>query len=256
MSMNKEILDKLEIFLKAYSDIYGDTMFVDNERISKLKNQLPEFRIIKTVPREKPKVIHKDQSPSPEKPDSPLWNYMREIQNCTRCPLHKSRTKFVFGDGNEHADIMFIGEAPGADEDRTGIPFVGRAGQLLNKLLAHIKLRREDVFIANILKSRPPNNRDPQPDEVAACIPYLHKQIELIQPKLIVALGRIAAQNLLSTTSSLKQMRGRVWQYQGVDMVVTYHPAAILRNANFMEASLEDFRFIQQRYHKIVEQQN
>ena len=140
---------------------------------------------------------------------------------------------------------MFIGEAPGADEDAQGEPFVGRAGQLLNKILEAIAMRREDVYIANILKCRPPNNRTPQPDEVEQCIPYLRKQIELIRPVLIVCLGLTAVQNLLGTTESLGRLRGRVLTFEGIPMMVTYHPAALLRNPNWKRPAWEDFQAVQ-----------
>lgn len=153
------------------------------------------------------------------------------IQSCTRCALTKTRTRAVPGVGDIHADWLFIGEAPGANEDRLGEPFVGDAGQLLDAMMAAIGLRRGDnVFIANVLKSRPPGNRDPQPEEIAACRPYLERQIELIQPKLIVALGRFAAQNLLSTDTPIGILRGQVHRYRGLPLVVTYHPAYLLRN--------------------------
>lgn len=245
-------MKKLRDYLAYYRDVYGETFIADSRRVAEKSRELPPLTVAPPKPFPvKQKRTMSTKSPEfsiDEKPHTPLWDFMREIQNCQKCELGRSRTKFVFGDGNEHADIMFIGEAPGAEEDRTGIPFVGRAGKLLNKLLAHIHLKREDVFIANILKCRPPNNRDPQPAEVEACIPYLYRQIEMIQPKVIVALGRVAAQNLLETASSLKQMRGRLWQYRGVDMVVTYHPAAILRNGGLLNAALEDFKFISERY--------
>lgn len=237
----------LKNFLEQYREIYGDSLFVRNSRIEQLVEELPAIQVVSSVPGKTADSPPLKSGPS-EKRDSVLWNFMREIKDCQKCPLWKTRTNFVFGDGNDNADIMFVGEAPGAEEDRQGIPFVGRAGQLLNKLLAKIKMKREDVFIANILKSRPPNNRDPQPNEVEACIPYLHKQIDIIQPKLLVALGRVAAQNLLNNNSSLKQMRGRLWQYKGVDMVVTYHPAAILRNAGLLNAAIDDFNFISETY--------
>jgi uracil-DNA glycosylase family 4 len=252
--LSKEDIEKIANFLQQYRVLYGDTILVDQERIDDLMKEIPEIEL---ASREKPMPtdVVKLKKEQKEKPDSELWNFMREIKDCTKCPLGKTRTTFVFGDGNENADILFIGEAPGAEEDRTGIPFVGRAGQLLNKLLTNIKIKREDVFIANILKCRPPGNRDPQPDEVEKCIPYLQKQIQMIQPKIIVALGRIAAQNLLNTTNSLKQMRSRLWQYQGVDMIVTYHTAAILRNAGLLNSSIEDFKYISQIYHEKLKQQ-
>jgi DNA polymerase len=153
------------------------------------------------------------------------------IHACTRCDLAKSRTQAVPGVGDPHAEWLFIGEAPGANEDRLGEPFVGDAGKLLDAILAAIGLSRGDnVFIANVLKSRPPANRDPKPEEVTACRPYLERQIELIQPKLIVALGRFAAQSLLATDTPIGKLRGQVHHYRGVPLVVTYHPAYLLRN--------------------------
>ncbi len=166
----------------------------------------------------------------------------RTIKECRRCKLWKERTNFVFGDGDPHAEIMFIGEAPGRDEDLQGIPFVGRAGKLLNKMLEEIGVKREDVYIANILKSRPPGNRDPEPDEVEACEPYLHMQIKLIKPKLICSLGRIAAQTLLRTKMTLGEMRGRWFDYQGTKLMVTYHPAAVLRAMDNYAKSMEDLK--------------
>jgi uracil-DNA glycosylase family 4 len=164
------------------------------------------------------------------------------IRGCLKCALGKSRTNFVFGDGSPEADIMFVGEAPGADEDRQGVPFVGRAGQLLNKILEAMELRRQDVYIANILKCRPPNNRDPQPDEALTCEPYLHKQIRLIKPKIICCLGRIAAQRLLQTNMSLSQMRERWFDYHGTLLMVTYHPAALLRSNQYKRPLWDDMQ--------------
>lgn len=153
------------------------------------------------------------------------------VRACSLCPLHATRTQAVFGVGNRRAEWMVIGEAPGADEDRQGEPFVGRAGQLLNSMLKAIGLAREQVFIANILKSRPPNNRDPRPDEVRACLPYLFRQIELVDPVLILCVGRIAAQTLLETDTPIGKLRGRLHRIaSNRPMVVTYHPAYLLRS--------------------------
>lgn len=151
------------------------------------------------------------------------------VAACAKCGLEKTRTQTVFGVGNRSARWLFVGEAPGADEDRQGEPFVGRAGQLLNAMLFAIGLKREEVYIANILKCRPPNNRDPQPNEIAHCEPYLIRQIELIRPKLIVALGRHAAHSLLKTEVPLARLRGQRLSYHGTPLVVTYHPAYLLR---------------------------
>jgi len=152
------------------------------------------------------------------------------VRTCTKCSLHATRTQTVFGVGNRSARWMFIGEAPGADEDRQGEPFVGRAGQLLNAMLFAMGLKREEVYIANVLKCRPPGNRDPQPQEVAQCEPYLRRQIEFIRPALIVALGRHAAHSLLKTEVPLARLRGQRLSYHGTPLIVTYHPAYLLRN--------------------------
>ncbi len=249
-----EILKKIANFLREYQDIYGEEIFVDEKKILQQADQF-STTVADSEEMNEEMIVDEKIFKLEDQPDTPLWNFMRQIKDCTKCPLGHTRTKFVFGDGSEKAEIMFIGEAPGADEDRTGIPFVGKAGQLLNKLLAHIKINREDVFIANILKCRPPNNRDPQPAEVKECLPYLLKQIELIRPKVIVSLGRIAAQNLLNTTAALKQLRERLWQYQGVTMIVTYHPAAILRNMGLLNQAIEDFKFINKTYQEIRQRQ-
>jgi uracil-DNA glycosylase family 4 len=172
----------------------------------------------------------------------PGWAELeRAVKTCTLCPLHKTRTQGVFGVGNRAAQWMVIGEAPGADEDRQGEPFVGRAGQLLNSMLKAIGLPREHVFIANILKSRPPNNRDPKPEEVQACIPYLFRQIELVNPKLILCVGRIAAQTLLETDTPIGKLRGQLHRIAGNrPMVVTYHPAYLLRSPGEKRKSWAD----------------
>jgi len=161
------------------------------------------------------------------------WEVLRQtIANCTACGLHQTRTQTVFGVGNFNAELMLIGEAPGFYEDKQGEPFVGRAGQLLNAMLQAVGLNREEVFIANILKCRPPNNRDPAPEEVRHCTSFLEKQIALIQPKLLLALGRIAAHYLLNTKTSLSQLRGKHYTFGGLKtpLIVTYHPAYLLRN--------------------------
>ena len=162
----------------------------------------------------------------------PGWIELKQaVPACTACGLHKGRAQTVFGVGDESADWLLVGEAPGAEEDRLGEPFVGQAGRLLDSMLAAIELRRGDnVYIANVLKCRPPGNRNPEPDEVAKCTPFLLKQIGLIRPKLIVAMGRFAAQTLLNTDATIASLRGRLHDYAGVPLVVTYHPAYLLRN--------------------------
>lgn len=180
-----------------------------------------------------------------------LKNFYMEIKGCMKCALGSTRNNFVFGDGNPDADIMVIGEAPGADEDETGHPFVGRAGQLLTAILKAVNFQRKDVFICNILKCRPPQNRKPLPDEVAKCSPYLHRQIEIIQPKIILALGATAANTLLENQSALGDMRGKVHQYRGVPLIVTFHPAALLRNPNWKAHTWQDIQTVRKMYDEL-----
>jgi DNA polymerase len=162
------------------------------------------------------------------------------VGKCTRCPLYATATNPVPGEGSPQARLVCVGEAPGASEDETGRPFVGAAGQLLTKILAAIDLRRDDVFICNVLKHRPPGNRNPRPEEVDACKPYLIRQLELIRPKVIVAFGTFAAQTLLETKLAIGKLRGQVHRYHGVPLVVTYHPAALLRNPAWKRPTWED----------------
>ncbi len=170
------------------------------------------------------------------------WAQLKEaVRTCTACELYKTRTQGVVGVGDEKAEWLIIGEAPGADEDAQGEPFVGQAGRLLDAMLAAIGLKRgENVYIANVLKSRPPGNRNPAPEEVVACMPYLERQIQLIQPKIILALGRFAVQSLLNTDEAIGRLRGRVHRYQGIPLIVTYHPAYLLRNLPDKEKAWED----------------
>jgi DNA polymerase len=162
------------------------------------------------------------------------------VADCTRCPLYATAKNPVPGVGDPDADFMIVGEAPGANEDDQGVPFVGQAGQLLTKIIGAIGLSRDDVFIANVLKHRPPGNRNPLPEEVTACSPYLVRQIELIRPKVILALGTFAAQTLLDTRLTIGKLRGQVHRYYGVPLVVTYHPAALLRNPSWKRPTWED----------------
>ena len=199
--------------------------------------------------------IQADTRPSikSEKPlDGALltWDTLRDAVNtCTRCKLHATRTQSVFGVGDQHADWLIVGEAPGAEEDAQGEPFVGQAGRLLDAMLAAIGLRRGDnVYIANVLKSHPPGNRNPEPDEVAACMPYLLQQIELLQPKIILAMGRFAAQNLLASKDAIANLRGRVHRFQGVPLIVTYHPAYLLRTLTDKAKAWEDLCLARQTY--------
>ena len=165
-----------------------------------------------------------------------------KVRKCTRCPLYATATNAVPGEGDPKADLVCVGEAPGAKEDETGRPFVGQAGQLLTKILAAIDLTREQVFICNVLKHRPPGNRNPLPEEVEACSPYLVRQLELIKPKVIVAFGTFAAQTLLQTKTPLGQLRGLVHRYHGIPLIVTYHPAALLRNPAWKRPTWQDVK--------------
>jgi uracil-DNA glycosylase len=168
-----------------------------------------------------------------------------DLGECQRCKLWQTRTKIVFGEGSERAELMFVGEAPGADEDATGRPFVGRAGQLLTKMIEAISLKREDVYIANVLKSRPPGNRNPEKDEIEACIPFLFRQIAVIRPKLIVTLGNPATQSLLNTKTGISQMRGTFQDYPrlpGIKVLPTFHPAYLLRSPDKKREAWEDLK--------------
>jgi uracil-DNA glycosylase len=170
-----------------------------------------------------------------------------DIGDCTRCKLHTlGRTQVVFGVGNPDADLMFVGEAPGADEDVQGIPFVGRAGQLLTKIIEAIDLKREDVYIANVIKCRPPGNRNPEPDEVETCEPFLFRQIDIIKPKVIVALGKFGAQTLLRTLDPISRLRGRVYDYRGAKLIPTFHPAYLLRNPSSKREVWEDMKKVRE----------
>jgi len=166
----------------------------------------------------------------------------KKVQKCTRCPLYETATNGVPGEGDPKAQLVCVGEAPGAKEDETGRPFVGQAGQLLTKILGAIDLTREQVFICNVLKHRPPGNRNPRPEEVEACSPYLIRQLGLIKPKVIVAFGTFAAQTLLNTKTPIGQLRGLVHKYHGIPLVVTYHPAALLRNPAWKRPTWEDVK--------------
>ena len=207
--------NELEVYLNQYKEMYDKTLVLNS---------------------------------SNNQPSKILNSFYNEIKDCNKCSLSKSRTNLVFGTGNPNADIVIVGEAPGQNEDLEGKPFIGRGGQLLDKILAAINLRREDVFILNVLKCRPPENRDPKSSEIDKCEPYLKKQLEIINPKLIIALGRISAMTLLKVKESLTNMRNKVHKYEGIDLIVTYHPAALLRNPNFKKPTWEDFKFIRDNY--------
>jgi uracil-DNA glycosylase family 4 len=180
-------------------------------------------------------------APRGDLPDD-LGTLARMVSECRKCGLCGTRTNTVFADGSTKAKLVFIGEAPGRDEDLRGLPFVGRAGQLLDKMIAAIDLRREDVYICNVLKCRPPENRTPAPDEVEQCLPYLEQQLALVRPALICALGLSAVQALLKTKSSMASLRGRLFEYRGIPLIPTYHPAALLRNPALKREAWEDMQ--------------
>jgi uracil-DNA glycosylase len=174
------------------------------------------------------------------------------LGECTRCKLHPHRTQIVFGVGDPRADLVFVGEAPGADEDAQGEPFVGRAGQLLTRMIEAIGLKRDEVYICNVLKCRPPNNRTPEADEIASCEPFLIAQLKAIKPKLICALGGVAVSSLLKTKTPLSKLRGAFHDYQGIPLLVTYHPAYLLRNPNEKKSAWQDLQTLQKEYVRLT----
>ena len=214
--MNNQVVK----YLNQYKELYSNDIFIDKS------------------------ILNTEKTMN----DKSLDSYLKSISNCMECSLGKTRKNIVLGYGNPKADIVFVGEAPGKEEDLQGLPFVGRSGKLLDKMLAAINLSRENIYILNVLKCRPPNNRDPLPSEIEKCEPYLKKQLEIINPKLIVALGRISAMTLLRTKDSLGDMRKKIFQYEGIDFLATYHPAALLRNPNFKKFAWEDFKKIRDNY--------
>lgn len=205
-----------------------------------------------TVSSEAENAIQKneeEQQPAPARQnditDESLADIAADLCDCRRCRLAETRNKLVFGAGNPAADLMFVGEAPGGDEDKAGIPFVGRAGQLLSKIINAIDLTREEVYIANIIKCRPPKNRNPEADEIAVCSPFLDRQIRVIRPKVICALGKFAAQTMLNSQTPISKLRGRVHDYKGIcALVPTFHPAYLLRNPSSKRETWEDMKLV------------
>ncbi|HHS48803.1 MAG TPA: uracil-DNA glycosylase [Desulfurella acetivorans] len=188
--------------------------------------------------------INKKQSPKDTA--KCLENLKKEVEKCRGCDLYKTKKRYVFGDGNPNANLMFIGEAPGASEDAQGLPFVGRAGQLLSDLLKEVGIDRKEVYIANCLKCRPPHNRDPQENELKACRPFLDKQIELIKPKIIITLGRFALTQLVGSNRKITQSQGVVFKQQNYTVIPTYHPAYLLRNPKAIEVFVNDLKIAKQ----------
>ncbi len=282
MSDNNDIaklLDELKGVIEHEQRLFGETLiseFVPSKDAEpdippsshpnavKEPSFFPSKQPERHVPTKKPVVVEEpllfEPAALPKQPvTTEAWGLAgsldelnRQICDCTKCALGFTRTKFVFGVGNPRATLMLIGEAPGADEDAQGEPFVGRAGQLLNKILEAINFKRSDVYICNILKCRPPNNRKPTPEESELCKPYLKKQIDLIKPKVILCLGLTAAENLLGATESMSRLRGRVMQYEGVPVMITYHPAALLRNPNWKRPAWEDVQAVRKLHDELV----
>lgn len=269
------VFDELKAFIENEQRLFGEILLYEEPKQQPVEairvttpNAVAQQRSTPTIapPKEMPA---KKLQPTVEEPllfDAPkppitteAWGLAasldelnKQICECQKCPLGATRTKFVFGVGNPHATLMFIGEAPGADEDAQGEPFVGRAGQLLTKIIEAINFKRSDVYICNIVKCRPPNNRKPTPEESETCKPYLKKQIELVKPKVIVCLGLTAAENLLGTTESMSKLRGRVMTYEGVPVMITYHPAALLRNPNWKRPTWEDVQAVRKLHDELT----
>ncbi|MCX6825665.1 MAG: uracil-DNA glycosylase [candidate division Zixibacteria bacterium] len=219
---------------------------------SQVESGLKEMVISRVnIKRKREKLITPGQKVQPVVGFSSPDEHCRAISECQKCSLGATRTKFVYGVGKAKADILFIGEAPGRDEDLKGEPFVGRAGQLLDKILAAIKFTRGEIYIANILKCRPPSNRDPLPEEIQTCLPYLMEQIRIINPKIICALGRISAQTLLQTTTPIGKLRKQWHNYNGIPFIITYHPAALLRFESYKKDCWEDMKMLRAKYDEL-----
>jgi uracil-DNA glycosylase len=239
--MEDEIKNEIIKTLELQRDIFGDDLFIPkNKRNTSLVKE-PSSLL------SEPELFPKSKTDlSKDKAEwhnaSSLDQFEKLICDCTKCRLHQGRNKFVFGTGNPNADVLVIGEGPGAEEDKQGLPFVGRAGKLLTDMLKAIKFEREEVYIGNVVKCRPPDNRTPMQDEMDTCLPYLKKQVELINPKLILCLGLTAAKGLLKKKESLGQLRKSVFEYEGAKVIVTYHPAALLRNPHWKKDSWEDLK--------------
>jgi uracil-DNA glycosylase family 4 len=244
--MKEEVKKQIIEALKNQREIFGDDLFEEN-LIKRKTTMVAEKKEKYTVEPE----LFPEEKEEWEKAET-LEKLESLIKDCTACKLCEGRNKFVFGSGNPNADVMCVGEGPGAEEDKQGLPFVGRAGQLLTDILKAIKFERDEVYIANIIKCRPPDNRTPFPDEMDTCLPYLRKQYELIQPKLILCLGLTAAKGLLKSRESLTSMRGKIYEFEDAKVMVTYHPAALLRNPNWKRPCWEDLKKFKQLYDELV----
>lgn len=237
--------------LKDQQNIFGDYLF--EEKLPTSKNEYKEIpQIVEVIREPVEETVNLFEEIDDWRNAKTLDELNNLIKNCTKCELHKNRNNFVFGSGNPDADVMVIGEGPGAEEDKQGLPFVGRAGQLLTDILKAIKFERNEVYIANIVKCRPPENRTPLPEEMETCIPYLKKQIALIKPKMILCLGLTAAKGLLRKKESLTSLRGKFFDYEGIKVMVTFHPAALLRNPNWKRDCWEDVKKFRKMYDEIL----
>ncbi len=245
--MNQIIKKQLIEALKDQKKIFGDELF-EEKKIKRNTTAVAE----KTV-----KYSEEIDLFPEEKEDWEKANTLDQLENlinkCFACKLHEGRNKFVFGSGNPNADVMVVGEGPGAEEDKQGLPFVGRAGKLLTDVLKAINFSRDEVYIANIIKCRPPGNRTPLPDEMDTCLPYLIKQVEIIKPKAILCLGLTAAKGLLKKRDSLTSMRGKVFEFENIKVMVTYHPAALLRNPNWKRPCWEDLQKFRKLYDELTD---
>ena len=238
ISAHMQFLRELGIY-----DFYRRSVPEPSEVLPALAEPLPQESVIPSrKPAPLPPVAEAGSFVAPESPPEALRAIQYEIGDCHRCALSAGRNKIVFGDGDPNARLMFVGEGPGADEDAQGLPFVGRAGQLLNNMIAAIGLSREQVYIANIVKCRPPQNRVPEPDEANTCSPFLMQQISVIRPDVIVALGATAATYLLGAKSALSGLRGRVHACRGTKLIVTYHPAYLLRDPRQKKEAWQDLK--------------
>lgn len=242
--MNKPTKQEIIKTLNLQKEIFGDELFIPKNKMKVSVVKEPETLFGET------KLFNAEKEDW-EKSTS-LDQLEKLICNCTKCRLHKGRNKFVFGYGNPNADVLVIGEGPGAEEDKQGLPFVGRAGQLLTDMLKAIKFSREEVYIGNIVKCRPPENRTPMQDEMDTCLPYLKKQVELIKPKLILCLGLTAAKGLLNKRESLGELRKSIFDYENAKVIVTYHPAALLRNPHWKKDCWEDLKKFRKMYEELM----
>lgn len=262
--MQKNILDRAVDYLKFQEESFGPLIYIDensaitdsdnkssvtkeNDSLNANSNTTSQTEFTKPITSK----INGDAVSGIDdnwEDSNSLIELNKAICNCMECKLGNTRKNFVFGSGNPNADILVIGEAPGADEDEQGLPFVGKAGQLLTKILESVRLSRDEVYIANIVKCRPPNNRRPEKEEVDNCEPYLIKQIELIKPQFILSLGLTSVDTLLKKSHKMADVRGKLLDYQGIKMLVTYHPAALLRNPNWKKFVWEDIQYLRKLY--------